>query len=68
METVLGYVGVAAILILFGREAWKASDFGFYRAYRRATRKDVEYFRAHPDCGYFEAHRHRDEVLRKYHR
>lgn len=62
MEVVLGLAIGAALyfLIMFLHDR-----FSFEASYDRAMRKDMEYFRAHPDCTYEEAHRNRDKVYRR---
>ena len=68
MDVLIGILIAVASGIL---SVWLYSRFSseaYWRAYDAAQLKDLEYARQHPGCSYEEAHRHRDAVMKKFHR
>jgi len=62
---------VLAVLVIAVAAMWVADRTGegaYHRAYNRAMRQDMEYYRTHPDCTLAEAHQYRDAVNRRFHR
>lgn len=68
METILALaLGVGCTILA----AWvwdRRSPEAYWRAYDKAQLRDLEYFQLHPGCSYEDAHRHRDKVMRRFHR
>lgn len=63
MEIVLGLaLGIGAYLLI----VFVHDRFSFSSAYDRAMRKDMAYFRRHPDCTWEKAHRNREKVYRRH--
>lgn len=66
MMTVPWYGWLLAAVILAAAVIWAAlsSDSVWHDAFSWAERKDLRYFRDHPDCTWFEAHHYR-EIMHK---
>ena len=54
---------VLAFLIALG--LWLSPGI-YHSAYAKAQAKDLAFFRAHPDCTWEDAHRHRERVRRLF--
>ena len=56
---------ILILLILAALAVW-LSPGTYHAAFARAEAQDLEYALAHPDCSWYEAHRHRERVRRLF--
>lgn len=66
MQIVIMILVGAGILIGANLFLDRRSSDSYWDAYNDAQRKDLAYFKQHPDCTYEEAHRERDKIMKKY--
>ena len=59
------FLTILILAILLAVALW-ASPAAYWHFYRRAEARDLAWSRAHPDCTWAEAHRHRERVRRLF--
>lgn len=59
-------LGAILVMVVIAWLFYALSDSAFYRAYDKAMMQDLDYYNAHPDCTYEEAHQNRKKVRRRF--